>query len=97
MSGVQIELNLVVLFLIEGESFSIMSSIIRFFQCVIMLFFDFQFVHMVFLAMVNAIRRTVVFSFVMLIPDVSLCKQREREKPHFFTEPHNRIVSVSES
>lgn len=39
--------------------------------------FDFHFVCMVFLAMVSTVRRTVVFPFVIFIPDVSPSKQSE--------------------
>lgn len=44
-----------------------------------MLFFDFQYVSMVYLVKFSTVGRTIVFSFVMLIPDVSLSNQNQSE------------------
>lgn len=83
MSGIEIELNSVVLlfFFIEAESFTIaVKSISNLFHCVRLIsFLDSQFIIMVFMAMVNAVRRTVMLSLVMLISDVSPSKQSDKE------------------
>lgn len=60
------------------ESSMEMWSVRRFFQCVVLiLFLDFQFMRMVFLAIVSAIRINLLLGPIRFIVDVSPSRQRD--------------------